>query len=426
MNKFEKYVYDRLKHNPRIKILVRNIYQKLFDLLPATSPISDSPITTREGFFFGFHDHTPFSHDDTKLLANRYLTPLRMPKLNEFLEVGYFEGENFKTFVPIDQTCAWMWHLGCKLQWRGDMNQIVFNDHVKGKNVARMVDINTKESTLLPDSIGSVSPDGKWAVGYSFARVQLCMPGYGYDYDIDDDELNEFRPHKNGIHIINLESLQKRLLLSIDELANIQPEESMDNAMHFVTHTVFSPSSNRFIFLHRWIHKDVTKRWSRMISCSINGDDVFVFPTIDMVSHIGWKSNNEVIAYCRVKDFDDQYVLFKDQAEADYSIVGLGSFNSDGHPSFESSGQWMITDVYPDRRREQRLVLFDIENNVRRDIAKLPMPKSYQSPDPYSHWACDLHPRWNRRGTMVCFDTTFTGVRSLSTMNVSEMTNPLN
>lgn len=420
MNRLEKTIYDLVKHNPRIKLAIRNLYQQAFDILPTPKPRAAYPIIAREGFFFGFHDHSPFSADNKKLLANKYHIPLRMPNPGETLEIGFFDGNDHTRFNSVTKTNTWTWHMGCKSQWRGQTQQIVFNDHIKGKNLARMVDAETKENIHLPDSIGSVSPDGNYAVGYSFARVARCMPGYGYHYDVGDPELDALVPKKHGIHLIDLNTGESRLLFSVDDLAQIQPEKSMQGAKQFFTHTIFSPDSKRFVFLHRWTKNDVSKRWSRMISCDIEGGNMHIFPTIDMVSHIAWRDQQHILAYCRVAEYDDQYVLFKDQEPANYQIVGHKIFTSDGHPSFDKTGRWFVTDTYPDRRRVQNLVLYDMYKQVRYDIARLPMPAKFRSPSSYKHWACDLHPRWDRSGTKLCFDATYTGVRSLCTIDLGE------
>lgn len=418
MNRLERTIYDLVKHNPRMKLAIRNLYQQVFDLLPSPKHKTAYPIISREGFFFGFHDHSPFSADNKYLLTNRFTIPLRMPKPGETLEVGYFHGNDYKTYVPVAETQAWTWHMGCKLQWRGNKNQLVFNDHKDNTNIARIVDPETGTDHILPDSIGSVSPDGKWAVGYSFARLADCMPGYGYHYDIGDTEKKSLIPGKHGVHLIDLQSHKRKLLFSISDLAEIQPEDSMKGAMHFLTHTVFSPDSKRFIFLHRWTKGDVEKRWSRMISCDINGKNIHIFPTTGMVSHIGWRDSKHVLAYARIKNHGDQYVLFKDQNVDEFEVVGADVFSSDGHPSFDPKGRWIITDTYPDRRRVQNLILFDTKHNTRYDICRLPMPKKFQSPDSYNHWSCDLHPRWNRTGQYICFDATYGGERSLCTIDL--------
>ena len=63
-------------------------------------------------------------------------------------------------------------------------------------------------------------------------------------------------------------------------------------------------------------------------------------------------------------------------------------------------------------------IIFDTETNERYDVATLPQPKQFQSPSHYKHWGCDLHPRWDRESTKICFDATFSGVRSLCTIDL--------
>lgn len=79
MNKLESTIYNLVRKNPALKQFVRNMYQGIFDLLPRKKEYFASPYQYREGFFFGFHDVTPFSFDETKLLANQNRLDLRMP-----------------------------------------------------------------------------------------------------------------------------------------------------------------------------------------------------------------------------------------------------------------------------------------------------------------------------------------------------------
>jgi|APSaa5957512535_1039671.scaffolds.fasta_scaffold03863_8 hypothetical protein len=420
MNKLERFIYNRFRENASLKIKVRNIYQGVFDLLPNPKIKSAYPIIERKGFFYGFHDHTPFSADDSMLLANHASFDLRMPKKNEILEVGFFNGEGHKNFNCIAETRAWNWHMGSKLQWCGNGNKVIFNDHIDGMNVARVIDINNSKETVLSDSIASVSPDGKWAVGYSFARVEKLMPGYGYTYTVQESDLDVDIPETSGIYRIDINSGDKKELISINDLASIDPLPSMKGTKHFLTHTVISPDSSSFIFLHRWVNpeKDISKRFSRLIVCDIDGNILDIFKTDGMVSHIGWQDSEHVLAYCRDPIFDDKYVLFKIGNPEESLIIGKSTLTSDGHPSYDNSGRWIVTDTYQDRRRVQNLVLHDTKTDTRYDIAKIPGSKEFQSPSPYQHWACDLHPRWSRNANLLCFDAIFQGERSLCTLNL--------
>ena len=418
MNKIERFVYNLVRKNPLLKNRIRNIYQRIFDLFSLGPTQSSYPIVARAGYFYGFHDHSPFSHDNSKLLANKAEFDLRMPKLGDALTVGFFEGKDHQNFIKIAETNAWCWHMGCKLQWVGQTNKVIFNDHIDGKNVSRIIDVETKNERVLESAIGSVSPDGLWAIGYSFARVQRCMPGYGYIQDVEELSLDDTVP-EDGIYRVDIDTGLKTDILSLKDLVNTKPESSMKMMKHYVTHTIISPDSRRFIFLHRWIDPKgpVDKRISRLVVADFDGKIVDIFNTDGMVSHIGWQDRNHVVAYCRVPQFDDKYVVFEVGKSDLSSIIGNKTLTSDGHPSFDSSERWMVTDSYPDRRRIQNLIIFDTKSNKKYEVAKLPQPKEFQSPSHYKHWGCDLHPRWDRKSEMVCFDATFSGVRSLCTMD---------
>jgi hypothetical protein len=416
MNRIERFFYNRLRRSPGLKSAIRNAYQAVFDLVPAQSAESLYRMRVRESFFFGFHDHTPFSPDNSKLLANRFTIPLRMPEPDDRLEIGYFDGQDHTEYHALASTAAWTWHMGCKSQWQGPNERIVFNDYDRGRYIARIIEIDGPYETCIPSAIGSVSPDGRFAVGYSFNRVEKLMPGYGYQFDTDEGSVNHPHPSDSGVYVIELDSGVKRPLLSIDDLAHLEPSQEMKGAKHFVTHTVFGPDSRRFIFLHRWVKNDVRKRWSRLVCCDINGTTPIIFPSDGFVSHIGWRSENQVIAYCRIPNFDDQYVLFNASVPSEYEIIGYGSFACDGHPSFDRTGRWMVTDTYPDRRRRQRVILYDTAKQIRYDIARVRMPPHFQSPSVFRHWSCDLHPRWDRSGRVICFDSAHRGERSLCTL----------
>jgi hypothetical protein len=420
VNRLERFVYDRLKRNPRIKLFVRDIYQMLFDLLPVAACRSAYPIEAREGYFFGFHDHTPFSADNRMLLANHYTIGLRMPNEDDELEVGFFHGQDYKTWEAVGGTRAWNWHQGCKLQWRGSRPELVYNDFVGGKFIARIHNVETGEVHEVPHPISSVSPDGRWAVGYSFERVQRYMPGYGYIQRAGELQLDVRQPDCSGLYLLDLDTGVRCDLVNIAQLAAYQPEPESQNMWHYVSHAIFGPSSERVVFLHRWVPEDTWARRTRMFTCGLKGEGLYLFPTREMVSHIGWRNEREIVAYCRLPDGRDRYVLFRDQAPGNGRILGECLFSSDGHPSFSPDGRWILTDTYPDRSRRAGLILFDTTTASRYDIARLHSPRRFATTHQHRHWACDLHPRFDRTGRYLCFDSVYTGTRALCTIDLGE------
>ena len=78
MNKFESFVYKRVKNNYVLKNIIRNIYQGFYDLLPNyESKFCSIPIVHKD-CFFGFHDLNPFNSDNSRILSNRLTIPLHM------------------------------------------------------------------------------------------------------------------------------------------------------------------------------------------------------------------------------------------------------------------------------------------------------------------------------------------------------------
>src|SRR2546429_615649 len=104
MNRIEQMVYNALKRNPNAKLRVRNVYQRVLDTIPVATLVASYPITVREGFYFGFHDKCPWSADNSMLLANRFDIPLRMPRPEDRITVGYFTGEEHQIFNPVAET----------------------------------------------------------------------------------------------------------------------------------------------------------------------------------------------------------------------------------------------------------------------------------------------------------------------------------
>lgn len=418
MNKLEAFVYNQIKTRPYLKDDVRDIYQRLLDIVPVKRTASAYEITIRENFFFGFHDKCPWSGDGTMLLAHHFDIPLRMPKTDDMVTVGYFHGPEYKTFTPIGITRSWTWHQGAMLQWIGESRNIVFNDFNGQQHVARIVDEQGKAVSTLPLPVAAVSADGRLALSYSFARLRGTPYGYAYANG-KDEEADRLIPTTGGLHLVDIFSGKAERLFTVADIAAYQPTPSMQGAFHYFSHCQFSPSGRRFKFFHRWTRTDGSNG-TRMFSSDLEGKNIFLFPTAEMVSHVAWHDDTHVVAFARTDEYGDKYYRFRDMS-GDFSIIGAKDFNSDGHPTFSKDGRWMLTDTYPDRFRRRFLILYDMERQKRYCLAMLFSPRQYTGNLIVGLMRCDLHPRWNRDNTMICFDSAHTGKRSLCTISLGSL-----
>jgi hypothetical protein len=418
MNKLELLVYNRVKTNPRLKRQIRDAYQRACDWIPVKRTASAYEIQVREGFFFGFHDKCPWSSDNTMLLAHRFDMPLRMPRADDTVEVGYFGGPGYSLFRSVAVTRAWNWHQGAMLQWVGESSNIIFNDFDGQQHIARIVDGGGKAVAIFPLPVAAVSPDGKLALSYNFARLRGSPFGYAYANGVDP-EGDSHAPLRDGLRLIDIAGGRTRLLFTVADIVALQPKPSMQGAFHYFSHCQFSPSGKRFKFFHRWV-KPGSPQWTRMISCDPEGQNIYIFPTAEMVSHVAWQDDEHVLAYARTKLFGDKYYLFRDMTD-EFTIIGQEALSSDGHPSFSRDGRWMLTDTYADRFRRRYLIRYDTQRNKRYNLAMLYSPRQFAGNHIADMIVCDLHPRWSRDNTMICFDSAHTGKRALCTITVGDL-----
>ena len=414
MNRLEAFVYQRVKNNYLLKDAVRNVYQAFYDLLPNyESRFQHDPIVLEDSFF-GFHDVKPFSRDNSRLLAGRLSIPLRMPTKDDALEVGYYTGENYSQWHHLGNTHAWNYHKGCRLQWIGDSHLIIYNTCEGGWLNATICDVVTGEHRIIGWPIDSVSTDGHWATTFSYGRLEQLMPGYGYVVGDDEAHMDAFAPASTGLYLVNLEKNERQMLVSLDQLAAFQPEPSMADTYHFVTHTEFSPDGCYVAFLHRW-YKGTFKR-TRLIVFDLATHQMYVSPTTGMVSHYVWNARNGIVAYCRMEDIDS-HVFFSDPTMRQWKRCGYPQLNSDGHHHFIDDDTFVV-DTYPDKYRHCKLWKVSVKSDEVSLLADVKSQKQFVNPDIDHNWKCDLHPRVSTDGTLVSFDSTHTGRRSLCVMRI--------
>lgn len=407
MNKLELLVYDLVKDNPVLKQHIVDLYQGVLGLVPQRALVCKCPHQIRSGYFFGFHDKSPFSPDGRALLAHHNLIGDRSVRPGDLADVGVFMGADWQDFVRLGSTSAWNWQLGSMLQWCG-ADQVVFNTLVDGLPRAQLVGADGRTAAAWPFPVVHVSADGRFASSYDFLRVEAAMPGYGAvlpSPKLDDDSRNPFRIFRCADGEVSFE-------MSLREAACISPHPSMEGAFHFFHHALFDPTSQRSFFLHRWVDRNA-RRWTRMFSVGVDGRNLFLFPMDEMVSHITWSDNRHVFAYARMPGAGDGYYLIEDlSGKATRHFAE--QLNSDGHPTFDPVRGIVITDTYPDRFRNQYLVLGRPANHQRINLARTHLPRRFRR-----ELQVDLHPRLHPSRPIACVDTGHTGTRALMTIDFS-------
>lgn len=416
MNKIETFVYNIVRKNPALKQGVRNFYQGVFDLLPVKSNYYKNPPAILEGFFFGFHDVSPWNKSEDKLLAMHPGFDLRMPQQNEKLEIGYFDVQDGKVgkFNKIGFTTSWNWHKGCRLQWV-DNERAIYNTFENGILGARIIHTETKESVFIPFPIDAVHEDK--ATSFSYERLERCMPGYGYPYS-DNGMIEEASPKSTGLFLVDLNTGKRELLLNLEQIATKAVGRIETEYLHFVTHTEFSPDGRYISFLYRRIPKigDYMKRRSMVGVYDRKTGDFWFLNTQESGSHYVWNGKDQIILSGNYNQCNC-HMLIDVVSQGAPTLIDAQHLNSDGHQSFIDDTTF-ITDTYPDKRRMAKIYRVNILNNSSEKIADIYSPKPFQTKDFKCHIACDLHPRVSPSGKFVSFDMVSNSKRSLAIMRL--------
>lgn len=419
MNTFERIIYNLVKKNPGLKNFIRDRYQDCMTLFQTELSESAYPIDVREGYFFGFHDVSPFSCNGELLLAHGFVNDFEMPSGENTVDVGYFDLTADRKFVRIGDTNAWNWHKGARLQWI-DESRVIFNKFLDSGLGAVIFDICDGSSVELQYAIDTASPGGLRATTFDYKVLEEGMPGYGYRHDDRVDfGLNETKRTELGEVIFETGKYSR--LLSLDDVACVSDFSSDDNEawLRFFTHSNYSRCGQFIYFLHRRVRRaDVYRRETELGVFDRNSREVKLANTNGMVSHYDVTMDGNLIVYASIDGESAHFLLHGSSLEV-VEAVGTEVLTSDGHQSCSrSTPNLFLVDSYPDRFRMANLYLGDLYSQSFVQLARLRSPSTFRAPSKDKYWVCDLHPRFNHDNTMVCFDSTHTGNRALCTMKL--------
>ena len=83
--------------------------------------------------------------------------------------------------------------------------------------------------------------------------------------------------------------------------------------------------------------------------------------------------------------------------------------------SFSPDGRFMLSDTYPNQERYKRLRIYSHEKDA---IVTLGYFKELENA--CTDVRCDLHPRWNRSGDAITFDSVHEGFRGIYEIKLTD------
>ncbi len=424
--RLEQYINNFLNRIPFFKRIIKRMYQiGMYAISPKIKSEGKikkvSPNDKEHEYFFGYYDKSPWDKEDRYILclrANNTWKDVNPKEKADIIIIDTNKSYSDKSRVKkIAETSAWNVQQGCMLQWLGPdfSSKIIYNDYRNKKYVSVILELSTGKEKIIDKPIYSVSEDGKFALTLDFSRLYNLRPGYGY-YNEEEKTKNILLPDSTAIWKIDLHKNKVVPLLKYTDFANFKPRKEMreNGSIHKVNHIMLSPNGKRFMVLYRWFNGQ--RKYTRLITCDINGKNMYLLSDDNMVSHCFWKNDKEILAFENKKKTGHGYYLMEDRTNK-YKHC-WPQFSNDGHPSYSPKRDLVVTDSYPNRFRIQEINIMNGDEKIKNNttIAKVFSPFKYDNDT-----RCDLHPRWNHNGDKICFDSVFEGKRGLYIVKVSEM-----
>lgn len=410
-------------------------------------PVFETP--DQHNSWFGYYNYDPLSRDHTKLLCQRTSQDACRITKDMFIEIGYYD-INTGVWNGLAESDSYNWPQGCMLQWIPNKNnEVIFNTSKNNHHIARIVNIDNRNTRDINWSIYGITPDGKKSITIDMDRAHWTR-GYHYE-SVQRTELDVPVLSGDGIFEIDLENNTRRLIIPIDNIINTDYDDSFKNAKHWVEHIMINRSGTRFCFLHRFSPIDnVLNYTTRLFISNIDGSDVRIvsgWRDFDW-SHFGWDGDDAFSIYtyeraqrycgivkesnqCKDKNTKSfkqillslvpksikkelkilirgqrtyyQYYTINEGGVILSDVYKLRDFDIDGHQNYTTNNGYMIADTYPDTNQYQRIIIYNKEKKKSLIVGRIyaGLHKKYGS--------CDLHPKLSRDNQYMMVDTAFDG-----------------
>lgn len=382
------------------------------------------PITSQPGnHFFGYYGIPPWNA--SQLLYASLESPFheRPPVAGERATIGVVHLESGQ-FEPLTTTAAWNLQQGAMLHWlpTDPDRTLIFNDLDTGAGhfhpVLLDVTSGARRHIDSPIGIGAVREDGAQALGLDYARLHAQRPVVGYAGG-RDRTAGSLRPEDDGVWTIDLTTGKTVLVLSHAAAMACAPapEYGRDHPVFF-NHTLYNPDGSRFLVFLRYFDASGALD-SAVFTAAPDGRDVrCIVPWGQRVSHFDWFDPRTVmVTVSHPSGKGRQYALIADAPEEGWPArraLGEGVLVDEGHPSFSPDRRFFVFDSGPDADRLQTLRLYDMQDDRITILGRF-----HAAPHIRGDHRCDLHPRWNRTGTQVSFDSVHTTDRQIHIVDLA-------
>ena len=283
-----------------------------------------------------FHDHLP-GNDEA---ANVNLIYLDRKKKGRY------------KLEKLDESQGWNPQQGTMFYWNPHHpdHQFFFNDRDPKTGVVFTVLYDVKKHKRVKtyhyknQSFGNsgVCPSGKYFLAINYARMGRLRPVTGYKESFDWTD-GVAAPKEDGIAIINIETAEKKILISFEQMARGLESNGFDvkDRNLFINHTLWSRDGQWIYFFVRagWkSDKDGRKGLNAACSIKVNGSQ-FIAGHQHIGGHPEWLNDTQIIG-----SKDNQQVIYDVLQKKIIGTLGSPEIfpKPEGDISLSPDGQWLI------------------------------------------------------------------------------------
>lgn len=353
--------------------------------------------------FFGYYDKSPFCVNNNLVLYHK--VSIYKP-YNVVAEICLYNIKSNEHKV-IGNTKSWNWQQGSMLQWMPlDNSKIIYNiwDECKKIYMSLEFDIIRNSTRKFKLPVYNLGKQTNKFLSLNFNRLDKYAHGYGYS--LYDRRFN-FDDKNDGIwELYTTDDCVEDLILSIHEIKRHEPKDCFNNKKHYINHAEYFNGDKEIIFIHRWFSENDTFK-SRLLKYDIDNKKITTVLDNEHVSHFSWKSKYELLIFATNSCNERGYFLVN-VLDLNQDSIFNKMPKEDGHPTFSPDLNFILTDTYPNFKRKQYLLLYDVFKSNLKIIKKL-----HSSIKFYDENRCDFHPRWSNDGKWIAIDNTDSGLRSI-------------
>ena len=136
--------------------------------------------------------------------------------------------------------------------------------------MAVLLDLADGQKRELPRAVAALSHDASFALSLSFERLADVRPETGYP-GVTDPYRGVDAPEQDGIHRIDLDSGAVELIMSLAQIAALEPRSEMTGGPSWVNHLTLSPDDAQIVFVHRWWPAGAARFQTRLCAAGADG-----------------------------------------------------------------------------------------------------------------------------------------------------------